>query len=210
MPHTIEWAEFALQPHVTESALLAASAAMQREFLNHQAGFIARQTLKLNDGRYADLVTWRDDESAREAMSNAVKSSACMAYFALMQVDASPRTGEPIASHDERSSWGGLEIGMFKARPGVNDAEVQSAAREMAQGLYEGQSGFVEHTLLHNGKGDYIDLLLADNRARAEALCGSWHSTSEPGGYKAACQRYLSLIDPSSVQMTFWSRLRTR
>lgn len=110
MPHTIEWAECSLQPHVTESALVAASAAMQREYLDHQAGFIARQTLKLNDGRYADLVTWRGQAAARAAMRNAPKSSACMAYFALMRVDAAPRTGEPMASHGARSRWGCPEI----------------------------------------------------------------------------------------------------
>lgn len=210
MRHTIEWAEFSLRPHVTESTLEAASAAMQRDFLDHQLGFVARQTLILHDGRYADLVTWRDHAAARAAISNATKSSACMAYFSLMQVDKPPRTGEPIASHGERYNWGGLEIGLFRLRPGVTDSEVRSAAWEMAQGLYEGQEGFIEHTILHNGKGEYVDLLLTESGARAEALCRSWYSESEPGGYAKSCRRYISLIDPLSVHMTFWNRLHAK
>lgn len=68
MPHTTEWAEFALKPHASEAALLEASAAMQCEFLDQQPGFIARQTLKLADRHYADLVTWRSLQGAHEAM----------------------------------------------------------------------------------------------------------------------------------------------
>lgn len=99
MPSTTEWAEFALQPHATEHTLLEASAAMQREFLDHQPGFIARQTLKLHGGRYADLVTWHSAEAAHAAMEKAMSAPACGAYFALMQVDAAPRLGQPLASH---------------------------------------------------------------------------------------------------------------
>ncbi len=208
MPHTTEWAEFALQPHATEAALLEASATMQREFLDQQPGFIARQTLKLADRHYADLVTWRSLEAAHEAMVKATSSPACAAYFGLMQVDAAPRTGQPVAVHGAGPTWGGLEFSHFRLRADSNAAELLSAACEMAQGLYEGQPGFVEHAILHNGRGEYVDLVLADSAARAEALCQSWHSGNEPGGYAKTCQRYLSLMEPESVQMGFWSRVQ--
>lgn len=208
MPHTTEWAEFALKPQATEEALLEASASMQREFLDQQPGFIARQTLKLANRHYADLVTWSSIEAAHEAMEKAMSFPACGAYFGLMQVDAKPRTGQPVAAYGAGSTWGGLEFSHFRLRGGATAAELQSAAREMAQGLYEGRPGFVEHAILHNGQGEYVDLVLADSATRAEALCKSWHSGNEPEVFAKACQRYLSLMEPKSVQMGFWSRVQ--
>lgn len=208
MPHTSEWAEFNLKPHATEAALLEASAVMQREFLDQQPGFIARQTLKLADRHYADLVTRHSPKAAHDAMEKAMAAPACGAYFGLMQVDAAPRTGQPVAAYGAVPAWGGLEFSHFRLRAGATAAELQSAAREMSQGLYEGRPGFVEHAILHNGQGEYVDLVIADSAARAEALCQSWHSGNEPDGYARACQRYLSLIEPDSVQMGFWGRLQ--
>lgn len=193
MPHTTEWAEFTLKPHATEAALLEASAAMQREFLDQQPGFIVRQTLKLGHRHYADLVTWRSQEAAHEAMGKAASFPACGEYFGLMQVDAAPRTGEPVAMYGSNAPWGGLEFSQFRLRTGATFADLRSAAKEMAQGLYEGQPGFVEHAILHNGQGEYVDLVLAESAARAETLCQSWHNENEPGGFAKACQRYLSL-----------------
>jgi heme-degrading monooxygenase HmoA len=208
MPHTTEWAEFTLKPHANEAAMLEASAAMQREFLDQQPGFISRQLVKLADRHYADLVTWRSQEAVQEAMGSAKLFPACGAYFGLMQVDAEPRFGQPVAAFGAAQAWGGLEFSHFRLRAGVTEAALQSAAREMAQGLYEGRPGFVEHTILHNGQGGYVDLVLADSAARAEALCQSWSSGTEPGGHAKACQRYLSLIEPDSVQMGFWDRVQ--
>jgi heme-degrading monooxygenase HmoA len=208
MPHTTEWAEFTLKPYATDAGLLEASAAMQRDFLDQQPGFISRQLLKLADRHYADLVTWRSQEAAHEAMGNAKHFAACGAYFGLMQVDAAPRTGQPVAAFGAAQAWGGLEFSHFRLRAGVTEAELQSAAREMAHGLYEGRSGFVEHAILQNGQGGYVDLVIADSAARAEALCQSWSSGHEPSGYAKACQRYLSLIEPDSVQMGFWDRVQ--
>lgn len=206
MPIELLQAEFTLKPHATQAALLEASAAMQREFLDQQPGFIARQTLKLADRHYADLVTWRSIEAAHEAMEKVMAVAACRAYFELMQVDAAPRTGQPVASYGTAPGWGGLEFSHFRLRAGATAADLHYAAREMAQGLYEGRPGFVEHAILHNGQVQYVDLVLADSAARAEALCQSWHSGNEPAGYAKACQRYLALIEPGSVQMGFWER----
>lgn len=99
MSHTIEWAEFSLQPHATEQALLDASAVLQRDFLDAQPGFVARQLLKLSEGHYADLVTWTTSEAAHAAMQNASAAPACKGYFSLMRVDAAPRTGEMLATY---------------------------------------------------------------------------------------------------------------
>lgn len=134
---------------------------------------------------------------------------ACVTYFGLMQVDVAPRTGQCVAAYGADQSWGGLEFSHFRIRAGVTALELQSAASKMAQSVYEGQPGFGEHAILHNSQGEYVDLAIADSVAHAEALCQRWHSGIEPGGYANACQRYLSLMEPESVQMILESRARS-
>ena len=85
---TIEWAPFRLRRGVSEADLLAASDALQEAFLKHQPGFVHRETLRTGEGEYADLVHWRSREEAEAAMKKAAQSSACHAYFAVMEMDA--------------------------------------------------------------------------------------------------------------------------
>jgi hypothetical protein len=81
----VEWAPFRLQPGVTDSQLLDASDALQRDFLELQDGFIARDLLRGPDGQWVDLVHWRDEASANAVMGKIAGSEACQAYFHLMQ-----------------------------------------------------------------------------------------------------------------------------
>ena len=80
----IEWAPFRLRDGVTEAELLAASEAIQREFLGRQPGFLRRELARGADGLWADVVQWADGAAAEAAMAAAATSRACSAYFALM------------------------------------------------------------------------------------------------------------------------------
>lgn len=85
----IEWSPFRLKPGITEPELLAASEMLQRDFLSRQHGFVGRELLRGANGQWADLVSWRDDESANAVMQAVADSPACVAYFQLMEgVDA--------------------------------------------------------------------------------------------------------------------------
>jgi hypothetical protein len=88
----IEWAPFTLAEGVSEEQLLRASSELQVDFLAKQRGFVRRELLRGEDGRWVDLVYWADQASADEAMRRAMESSTCRAYFHLMagaeQVDA--------------------------------------------------------------------------------------------------------------------------
>ena len=86
----IEWAHFRLADGAEESALLAASEALQRDFLQRQPGFVRRELLRGADGRWADFVVWRDEASAAAALRAVESSAACHAYFRLMQAPADP------------------------------------------------------------------------------------------------------------------------
>lgn len=80
----VEWAPFRLAPGTEEAALLEASEALQRDFLQHQPGFARRELLRGADGQWVDLVVWSDEPSAMAAMSAAGSSPVCQAYFHLM------------------------------------------------------------------------------------------------------------------------------
>ena len=80
----VEWAPFRVAPGVSESAILAESEALQRDFLAGQHGFIRRELLVGPDGQWVDLVYWRDQASADDAMRAASSSPVCARYFQSM------------------------------------------------------------------------------------------------------------------------------
>jgi len=86
---TVEWAPFRLAEGVDEAALLAASAALQSEFVSKQNGFIKRELVKANDNQWVDIVYWNSLEDAEQAAKNAMNSPVCFKYFELM-VGADP------------------------------------------------------------------------------------------------------------------------
>lgn len=202
-----EWAEFALKPGASEASLLAASSEMQRQFLDQQAGFMARDTVRLAPGRYLDWVVWQSAQAARDAMRLASSSPACKAYFALMTVDNPPRLAERL-SHHERPRWGGMEFSSFRLRSGTATSTLLAAAHDMVEGLYQGAPGFVEHAILRNEQGDHADVVLADDAASAAALCARWGQGPDITDFAPPCRSYLSLIEPGSTHLAFWQRLK--
>ncbi len=83
----MEWAPFNLKEGVSEEILLAASAEIQKHFLEKQAGFIQRRLVKKGPGSYIDVLEWRDQSALDEAMRQVNSSNSCMKYFALMQMN---------------------------------------------------------------------------------------------------------------------------
>lgn len=81
---TIEWAPFTLAEGVDEATLLAASEALQREFLSQQRGFVRRELLRGPGSQWVDLVYWASQEAAEAAMQQVADSPVCRRYFALM------------------------------------------------------------------------------------------------------------------------------
>ena len=209
--HTIEWAAFRLQPGVTVDALRQASQQMQAQFLSTQPGFVSRQLVALGEQRYADLVQWTTPQAAAQVMERAPQHLACAAYFGLMAAAEAPRMGEVLDQHGRPGAIGdrgdkqpgGLEFSRFRPLPGVSDAELAAAAARTAAGLYQGEPGFQDHLVVRNDRGEYADVMLADSAARARALCERWGT----GPFHPACQDYLALIDPSSMQIDFWQRV---
>lgn len=80
----VEWAPFRLAPGAEEAALLEASEAVQREFLEKQRGYLRRELLRGAGGQWADLVFWADEDSVSAAMRGIEGSAECQRYFSLM------------------------------------------------------------------------------------------------------------------------------
>jgi len=81
---TIEFAFFTLAEGVDESILIAASDALQKEFLSQQRGFIKRDLVRVADNKWADVIYWESRESVEQAMQTAPKNPAALRYFQLM------------------------------------------------------------------------------------------------------------------------------
>lgn len=82
--HIIEFAPFMLAEGVDESTLIAASDALQAEFLSRQKGFIRRDLVRIADGKWADVAYWESRESVEQAMQIAMENPAALKYFELM------------------------------------------------------------------------------------------------------------------------------
>jgi hypothetical protein len=80
----IDWSLFELRPGITETFLLDVSATLQREFLDQQPGFMRRELVKAEGGRWVDLVVWSSRAAAENAEANWARSEACNEYLDLM------------------------------------------------------------------------------------------------------------------------------
>lgn len=80
----VEWAPFAVKPDVNDVELIAASEALQNDFLSRQRGLIRRELLKGQNGQWVDLVVWESRDAADQAVKNAAESPVCFQYFQLM------------------------------------------------------------------------------------------------------------------------------
>jgi hypothetical protein len=98
---TIEWAPFALAEGVDEATLLAASEAMERDFLSRQPGFLRRELLRGASGQWVDIIHWESRVAVEEAMRVAQASPACQRYFTLMAVDAQSSPNGGISLFDQ-------------------------------------------------------------------------------------------------------------
>jgi hypothetical protein len=100
----IEWAPFTLKPGVTETALLAASEELQRDFLARQSGFLRRELMR-DGAQWTDLVYWDSRDALQQAMLAVAASPACQRYFALMAGADHANAGDGVTVLEVRASY---------------------------------------------------------------------------------------------------------
>ncbi len=140
-----------------------------------------------------DLVAWRSVEEARSA-AHAVGNAAEFADFRSSVADlvSMEHYRLPIGTQHPIASENGVEIGRFRLKPGVREADMRKAHSTMVNGHLAAQTGWRRQHLVKLDDGVFLDLAFADTRINAEAICASWSG-------QADCEAFLALIDPESM-----------
>ncbi len=77
----VEITTFRLNPGIAEDVFLTAAEQMQRTFLNKQAGFVKRTLTYSADSVWVDIVYWKDQHSAEQAMQQAERSAEALPFM---------------------------------------------------------------------------------------------------------------------------------
>ncbi|MFN3987703.1 MAG: hypothetical protein ACK4KV_19600 [Rhodocyclaceae bacterium] len=86
----------------------------------------------------------------------------------------------------------GFELGRFRLKPGVTEADLLAASAAMEAAHLNAQPGFVARALVRLDEGVYLDVVHARGRADAERICASWIGQPD-------CERFLALIEADSI-----------
>ena len=70
---------------VDEDTLLKASKTFQDNFASKPKGFISRQLLRGQGGKWVDLVFWEGRENVEQLLKNEENSAVCHEFFKLMK-----------------------------------------------------------------------------------------------------------------------------
>ena len=90
----------------------------------------------------------------------------------------------------------GVEIGQFRLKEGVSEAEMMAAAETMRAAALSPQTGFVAHKTVALGDGLYLDMALGEDQAAVERICASWAGNPH-------CEAFLALVEPVADSMKF-------
>lgn len=99
------------------------------------------------------------------------------------------------------NSFIGMEFGIFKLKEGVSEAKMLEAAKKMEEEFLKNEEGFLGHGVLKGKGGRYVDLAFATSQEKAEEICGKWMGNQ-------FALKYLEFIDPETVDMSFWERIK--
>ena len=157
------------------------------------SGWLALSGCKYR-GMRTDLVIWENAQSAEAAAEVVGKGKdfsgfrASITEFGGIGHYAPPRGGLALLQPGS-----GIEIGQFRPRPGVNEADLRMAHDRMIADHLCRQPGWRGQRLIRLQDGTYMDIAFAGTQAQAQAICASW--TGIP-----ACEAFLALIEPISME----------
>jgi hypothetical protein len=176
----------------------AADAARKEARLRLEAfpGFIAWQAFHgaADPAARVDVVVWRSLEAAQAAAAEvgtavefasfraSIKNLSGMDHYRMDEAEAHPTF-----------SGDGIELGRFRLKPGVSEAEMRGAHRAMVDFHLAKQPGWRRQHVVRLTDGVYMDVAFAENCERTEAICASWHGNE-------LCQDFLDLIEPEDMR----------
>lgn len=95
---------------------------------------------------------------------------------------------------------GGLEFATFRLKEGVTEQALIALSQRVEAEFLVQQQALIVHCLLRGADGIYADMVMAPSQALAETYCQQWLHNEVAG-------EYLALLETSSVNMSFWSRI---
>lgn len=123
----------------------------------------------------ADLVSWRDEASAKAAGERVGKAPEFAPFReGIAGVDHFGHYRAMGGLAEAPAAGWGIELGRFRLRDGLDAAEMQRAHDTMVRGYLSQQDGWRGQFLVDLGQGAYMDVALAVTPERAEGICASW------------------------------------
>lgn len=162
--------------------------------LRSHPGFIAWTALfgAASATQRVDLVTWASLPDAQAAAQTVATSPEFAAFRASVTSLTSMGHYLADATHPAEQE-AGIELGRFRMKPGVDEAAMRAAYAGMIDRHLSRQPGWLRQHLIKLDGGVFVDLVYAETRAGAEALCASWQG-------QADCTAFLELIEPESME----------
>ncbi|NOZ52035.1 MAG: hypothetical protein GXP08_02655 [Gammaproteobacteria bacterium] len=108
---------------------------------------------------------------------------------------------ESLNNINNIASFAGMEFSTFKLQKGASEKKMLEAAKNMEQAFLSKEKGFLGHGVLKGHDDFYVDIVFATSKEKAEELCGKWMQNE-------FALQYLNFIDPESVNMRFWKRIK--
>lgn len=144
--------------------------------------------------RRADIVEWDTFEAAHAAAASLPSNPDFAPFLATIASVAS--MGHYVRQDPTSASEPsiGVEIGFFRLRDGVTEAEARAAHARAVNGFLSHQPGWIAERLVKFDGGLYVDLLFAVSEERARAICDLWHGHDD-------CRRFASMVE--DVDMKF-------
>lgn len=87
-----------------------------------------------------------------------------------------------------------VEVAMFKLNEGVTDYAFITEAEKVQESFLKNQKGYLDRELLKGEDGQWFDIL--HWQSMDEAQSAAQVMMQEP-----ACQQFIKMIDPKSIQM---------
>lgn len=178
-------------PHQADAARSAA-----RDLIRCLPGFLSWTAFSgaRTPSQRADLVAWRSEADAADAAEKVAQDPAFAPFRATVAHLQSMDHYQATPAPDALASATGVEVGRFRLKPGVVEADMRRAYDHMVHSHLSRQAGWLRQHLVVVGEGRFIDLAFAVDRPHAEAICAAW------AGHPA-CDAFLALIEPED--MTF-------
>lgn len=147
-----------------------------------------------NPAKRADLVQWASLDAAKDAAKVVQTHQNFTSFMSTIASVEAMGHFQGQAGAAIGVSAGGIEVGFFRLKPDVSEAQARAAHAKAIESHLSRQPGWIAEYFVRFDEGLYLDLLLAESRPRAEAICRLWYDHPD-------CRAFVALVQ--DVDMKF-------